>query len=606
MDYDIIENALYEIREIIKSYFTLNKNILKLNSPSNLSSSANIIIESDDMKDIKKLFEKLTNFIIENKKRHIDEFNLFITENQELRDLMNLQRALKYEIKRKLSLIKGIELCCKAFRSFRYKVYDYKVCDYKNFIEKLEKNINDKYNKLEGDYNNPLWIFNERPKKKMPKRNLNILFYDENLNNEENSDICAFISFNIDGTFYGCHYFELFEIILEKIKNTKKNFILICSGSSSKKIFDYCSNINIINSYYIFCYNKKKYIPLIKEYPKLKGVYNTFKELTFTLYNLSLAKKEIIKSSNLIYFEDYNSLYIKLHYEIIIKYSLYKILKKNNITEEEFLQFIEKKYPYYLELALQILPKVNEIIEFFYDEMDKKVSIEEIREMFYSDDDIKSYIRNYTKESFYYKQLNKFLREGDLDAFRTLSSHMSKFIFNLYDYRKKNNNIHETSNLFRKIYINKDDINEYKNSIGRVICYPAFTSTSIIEDAFIPHKYNPEDELVKIIINQNNTKSAVLISQFSEFPNEKEYLFLPFSFFKIEDVKLKNGNELNPHLIFLTAIKMDKPIEEMFYDFFKNVTDKLDPEGLDMLKLSKGNTKIKFNEIYEKNNCNIF
>ena len=38
----------------------------------------------------------------------------------------------------------------------------------------------------------------------------------------------------------------------------------------------------------------------------------------------------------------------------------------------------------------------------------------------------------------------------------------------------------------------------------------------------------------------------------------------------------------------------------MFSDFFKNETDKLNPEGLDILKLCKGNTKIIFNEIYEK------
>ena len=69
--------------------------------------------------------------------------------------------------------------------------------------------------------------------------------------------------------------------------------------------------------------------------------------------------------------------------------------------------------------------------------MDKKTSIEEIREMFYSDDDVKDYIRNYTKESFYYRELNKLLRQGDFETFRTLSSHMSKFIFYLYDYRKK-------------------------------------------------------------------------------------------------------------------------------------------------------------------------
>jgi len=101
MNYIINENkekALYEIKEIIKSYFTLTKNIIKLNTPSSLSSLAKIIMESDDMKDIKKGFEKLTNFIIENKKRNIDEFNLLITENQKLKDLMNIYRKLIDEI----------------------------------------------------------------------------------------------------------------------------------------------------------------------------------------------------------------------------------------------------------------------------------------------------------------------------------------------------------------------------------------------------------------------------------------------------------------------------------------------------------------------------
>ena len=152
------------------------------------------------------------------------------------------------------------------------------------------------------------------------------------------------------------------------------------------------------------------------------------------------------------------------------------------------------------------------------------------------------------------------------------------------------------------MFINKEDLKLYKNSIGRVICYPAFTSTSIVENAYIPHQVNPDDELVKLIIEQNNTKSAVLISEFSKFPQEKEYLFLPFSFFKIKNVEEHSGTRSNPHIIYLIAIESDKPIEEMFVDFFKNETDGLNPEGLDMLKLSNNDTKIVFKETYFKKN----
>ena len=602
---NIIANTLNEMKENIKSSFSLQKNFLKINSPPYLSSSAIKLIESnDDLKDIYNKFKKLNDLIIDYKNRNIDEFNLLIIENPQLKDLINVQRDLIDEINYKISNFKSLLHLGDILGGGFGKSFNYKINDFKEYFDSLHMNIVNKY-KYKHNQEEEHYAFPR--KEKIQKRHLNILYYDKNLNNEENSDLCAHISFNINGTFYGCHNFELFKIILEKIKDSKKHFILICSGSSSEKIFKYCSNVNEINSYYIYCYDKQKYIPLIKEYPKLKGVYNTTKELSFTLYNLASVKQEIIKSSNLIYFEDYNSIYIKLHYEFIVKYALYKKFKKNNIAEEEFLKFIEQKYPYYLELALQILPDINEIVQFFYNELDKKTSIEEIREMFYSDDDVKDYIRNYTKESFYYRELNKLLRQGDFETFRTLSSHMSKFIFYLYDYRKKNINIHKKSDLYRKMYIHKDDINEYKDSIGRVICYPAFTSTSIEEDNnFKPKKYSPEDELVKIIIKQNNTKSVVSIGEFSEYKDEKEYLFLPFSFFKINGVQKSLGNEDNPHIIHLTAIAMDKPIEEMFYDYFKNETDKLDPEGLDMLKLTKGNTKIIFNDIYEKNNCVIF
>lgn len=148
------------------------------------------------------------------------------------------------------------------------------------------------------------------------------------------------------------------------------------------------------------------------------------------------------------------------------------------------------------------------------------------------------------------------------------------------------------------MYLNPKDIKIYEESIQRVICFPSFTSTSIKKNVFTPKKYNAGDELVLLIIEQNNTKSAVLISEFSKYPGEEEYLFLPFSFFKITKVELKNGTKSDPHIIHLIALNSEKPIEDMFRDFFQNVTDNLNPEGLDLLILCENKTKIKFNPIY--------
>jgi len=152
------------------------------------------------------------------------------------------------------------------------------------------------------------------------------------------------------------------------------------------------------------------------------------------------------------------------------------------------------------------------------------------------------------------------------------------------------------------MYLKKSDIKEYELSVDKVICYPSFTSTSIKKNGFYPTRNNSTDELVLLIIEQNNTKSNVSVSQFSDYPGEAEYLFLPFSLFKITRVELKEGNESDPHIIYLTALNSDKPIEEMFIDFFKKETDNLNPEGLDLLILSDNKTKINFNSIYFTSN----
>ena len=393
---------------------------------------------------------------------------------------------------------------------------------YKNILD--EKKSSNTLNELNDSKNEE-----KIEKKNEPKKyNLNILYYDENLKNKENNDNCTFFEMNTYGTFYGCHYFELFKTVCKKIKNNKKEFILISSGSCAQKIFNYCSDIDEIREYFIYCFNIDKYKPLMKQYSKLKEVYCDFESLKQKLYNIKPMINDNIVSSNLIYFEDYSRKYIKLHYEFIRKYQIYKILKKHNYTESEFLELVKKKHPNYLNLAKQIFPNKNETINFFKNNIDltkEKGGIdEEVNEMFKIDDNnlddnIKSYINNYTKETFYYKYLNKFLREGNFDAFRILSSHLSKFIFKLYEYREKNKYYMSKKKLYRKMYLDPKDIKLYKESKGKVICYPAFTSTSLHHN-FVPDKWNDRYELVLIEIEQNNTKSVVSISKDSVFQSE--------------------------------------------------------------------------------------
>ena len=247
--------------------------------------------------------------------------------------------------------------------------FNKKIIDQEKTLEELGITNNSKIFSFDITNSNNI-SQNIKEKKEIKKYSLNIIYYNENLLNKENSDNCSFLSENMNGTFYGCHYFELFKIVCEKIKKNKKEFILITSGSCAEKVFNYCTNINEIRDYFIYCYNEEKYQPLMKLYPKLKGIYSKFEILKNELYNIEPIKINNISSSNLIFFEDYNQIYIKLHYEFIQKYGLYKMLISKNYDEDDFIDLVEKEQPHFLELAKQLFPDSNEIINFFKNNID--------------------------------------------------------------------------------------------------------------------------------------------------------------------------------------------------------------------------------------------
>ena len=431
---------------------------------------------------------------------------------------------------------------------------------------------------------------------KMTKRfNINIIHYDVNLESDilNNTYISNFKT-ELSGTYYGVSNFNLFKYLCFKIQKKSKKFILICSGSSAQQVFDYCVQKNIYNIYmfYIFCFNKEKYMPLYKSFPKLKGIFNNFTELKNNIFsetNLLIIKNLPIQSKNLILLNDYNDYYIKFHFEIVRKYSIYKLLKTTD--EKKFMELINKKKPYYLSMAKElILNDDEEMIKYFKKYTNE--SEESLRKIFKKNHDINNYIENYTVESPYYKYLNKFLREADYQSFRLLANHISKFIYHSQQYRKINKQ-NNNNTLYRQLYLKMEEIQTYINNKGRVICFPAFTSTSILNNAYYPFFQASQNSIqTKMIIEQNNCKSIISIRSLSKNSHEEEYLCLPFTFFKINNVICKIENpvkNMKSFEIYLTALNSEKPIEEMYLDFMENETDNLDPEGLDILKVSPTN-----------------
>ena len=435
--------------------------------------------------------------------------------------------------------------------------------------------------------------------------NINIIFYDEDLTRDsENNYYCSYFKSKLEGTFYGINHFNLFQYICHKIQQNQRNFILITTGKYAEKIFNFCeqNNINKIYKYYIYCIDRTKYISLLGTFPNLKGIFINFGDLVNEIFHKEKIENYHIKSTYLMFLNDYNDIYIKLHYEIIRKYSLYKLFKSNNFDKTKFMELVNTKFPYYLNIARELIYNDDEaMIKFF-----KGISDEEnLRKIFNNNHDIKNYISNYTLQNFYEKYINKFLRESDFRSFRILSNHICKLIYHLYEYRKTHFQLND-SILFRNKILTNEELNLYQSSIGKIICYPNFFSTFIKNDNIFPLKQKEKEIPVKFIIQQNNSPSIIRISDLSLINNGEEFLCLPFTFFKIKNVKKEYFGNTLLDVIYLIALNSEKPIEDMFLEFMENETDNLDPEGLEMIKLADNETRLILNpclkaEIYK--NC---
>ena len=215
-------------------------------------------------------------------------------------------------------------------------------------------------------------------------------------------------------------------------------------------------------------------------------------------------------------------------------------------------------------------------------------------------------INLYTKEDekfdFY---INRWLFSLNYNIYKEISPIVGKMVNKIYELIiKKNNKLLNKVKLYRGFGIKKADIFLYKACEGDVFFYPSFTSTSIskkiVKNTFIKKdpSFNYKDLsqicncLITINYNLKNddVQQEAGIKEFSNFFNEEERLFPPFSFFRIKKVKynirdenningkIYDGTKLNPFKIKLEIINrnfyLDSAIikrEKFNYDRTNNV-----------------------------------
>lgn len=150
--------------------------------------------------------------------------------------------------------------------------------------------------------------------------------------------------------------------------------------------------------------------------------------------------------------------------------------------------------------------------------------------------------RLYSAESFLYKLVNISLRNNDLSKIDTLGP----FCYLLY-HRLRLDRVRGDQILYRGMNLTDEMLNEYKQTVGKEVTWPAFTSTS--KNRQVAEIYSA-NTLFTIFL-KDTWRPQNDISQISYYPDEQEVLLSPFHKFTINKVELDQGS--GKHCIYLTT-----------------------------------------------------
>ncbi|CAF3379373.1 unnamed protein product, partial [Rotaria sp. Silwood2] len=152
-------------------------------------------------------------------------------------------------------------------------------------------------------------------------------------------------------------------------------------------------------------------------------------------------------------------------------------------------------------------------------------------------------IQWYTKESFFYKDLNKALRNKNYNEMLLFGPYIADIHLQLEKNRCKN-----TLKVYRGQIMSKFEISKLKRFCRQLISVNSFLSTSLDKAYAEIYKSDhlidgQESVLFEIDANPQMapTKPFAKISELSNFPNELEVLFTAGTIFRLEDMNNNNG-----------------------------------------------------------------
>ena len=336
--------------------------------------------------------------------------------------------------------------------------------------DKKEDNINKIYNIAESFID----IMNI-PNGKIDQKNINIkmaniIYYDENIDKyiksiHNDSDL---FERKTPGTFILCTNILSLDFVMKEIrkKNMKYDsrivFNLIVTGSKCEKVMDFLIEKKyeqFFQNICIYCMKIEKYINLTKKYNKIKGVYNTQKQIIKFIENVLSNETKEFPFTKIITYYDYKDKYYERH-EKISEFYGNLTLETYNKAKKELNTFINEKDENELKIKKEILKDSFKTFD-----LSKDLEILD-----------KLVIKEYTKNTFY-GDLNNWLRILDNDIYEKIAYYTSRLMYSLNNYGFKSNNFYkEEKILYKGTKISYINILSYERLKGKIIILSSFTS----------------------------------------------------------------------------------------------------------------------------------
>ncbi|UJR19159.1 hypothetical protein I4U23_022289 [Adineta vaga] len=319
----------------------------------------------------------------------------------------------------------------------------------------------------------------------------------------------------------------------------QEHIVLISSGTYGKEIVSKLHGLTQLRSVYIYCMNEQEHESWVKQFPKIRGVFNNSDHLLTKLTN----DQKFLNT-----FSTTPITFLSRNKDVAKRIQQQKILTKQNGQFLWFQLVIELfcNEPVTDEESHQAIKELSEALRQYFRENDAQFKTINDFETNYEPEHA---IWWYTKEQFFYSIINKALRTYDIDTiivFRAFINHMYQLLKKCYDddQRKHSNNDNNIFQVYRGQAISFEELEQIKRNKGEFISFNSFLSTTrsrnngrFFTDASGAQIHGLHSILFEFQVNPNKiTKPYTDVSRFSQHGEEEEVLFMIGSIFRIVDI----------------------------------------------------------------------